>query len=105
MAQVLELIGFEPTARSGDQLRGPCPIHRSTSRQSTSFSVNVVKHRYRCFKCGSSGGQLELWAALQGISVYQAALDLCVLAGRRELSKENMRRLSKYFNVSPAVWL
>ncbi|HVA47463.1 MAG TPA: helix-turn-helix domain-containing protein [Pirellulales bacterium] len=28
-----------------------------------------------------------------------------VRAGRRELSKENVRRLSAYFNVSPAVWL
>lgn len=28
-----------------------------------------------------------------------------VRAGRRELSKENVRRLSKFFNVSPAVWL
>jgi antitoxin component HigA of HigAB toxin-antitoxin module len=28
-----------------------------------------------------------------------------VRAGRRELSKDNLRKLSKYFNVSPAVWL
>lgn len=77
MAQVLELIGFEATARSGDQLRGPCPIHGSTSPHSTSFSVNLANHRYRCFKCGSAGGQLELYAAVQGISVYQAALDMC----------------------------
>jgi DNA primase len=81
MAQVLELIGFEVAARSGDQLRGPCPIHGSSSPQSTSFSVNLTKHRYQCFTCGSAGGQLELWAAVQGISVYQAALDLCERLG------------------------
>lgn len=28
-----------------------------------------------------------------------------VRAGRRELSKDNLRKLSKFFNVSPAVWL
>ena len=28
-----------------------------------------------------------------------------VRAGRRELSKANLRKLSKFFNVSPAVWL
>ena len=77
MAQVLELLDFEAVVCSGDQLRGPCPVHRSRSAQSTSFSVNLASNRYQCFKCGSAGGQLELWAAVQGISVYQAALDLC----------------------------
>jgi HTH-type transcriptional regulator/antitoxin HigA len=28
-----------------------------------------------------------------------------VRAGRRELSKDNIRKLSEFFNVSPAVWL
>lgn len=28
-----------------------------------------------------------------------------VRAGRRELSKDNLRKLSNFFNVSPAVWL
>ena len=77
MAQVLELVGFQAVARSGDQLRGPCPIHGSSSSQSRSFSVNVATHRYQCFKCGSKGGQLELWAKVRGVSVYQAALELC----------------------------
>jgi len=77
ISQVLELIGFEAAARSGDQLRGPCPVHGSTSPRSTTFSVNLAKHRYQCFKCGSAGGQLELWSAVQCITVYDAALDLC----------------------------
>lgn len=34
-----------------------------------------------------------------------ASLLSSVRAGRRELSKENVRRLSAFFNVSPAVWL
>ncbi|HET6882895.1 MAG TPA: helix-turn-helix transcriptional regulator [Pirellulales bacterium] len=28
-----------------------------------------------------------------------------VRAGRRELSKSNVRKLSEHFNVSPAIWL
>lgn len=27
--QVLDLLGFEPSRVSGDQLRGPCPVHGS----------------------------------------------------------------------------
>jgi HTH-type transcriptional regulator/antitoxin HigA len=34
-----------------------------------------------------------------------ATLLSSVRAGRRELSKDNVRKLSEFFNVSPAVWL
>ena len=40
MARVLELLAFKPVRRNGKQLRGPCPVHRSSSPQSRSFSVN-----------------------------------------------------------------
>ncbi len=33
MPQVLDEIGFQATHRDGDQLRGPCPVHGSTSRE------------------------------------------------------------------------
>ena len=58
--QVLDLLGFEPSSVSGDQLRGPCPVHGSSSDLSRSFSVNLTKGRYYCFKCNSKGNQLEL---------------------------------------------
>ena len=80
--QVLDLLGFKPSSVSGDQLRGPCPVHGSSSDQSRSFSVNVTKGRYYCFTCNSKGNQLELWAAVHRISVYQAAVDLCNAIGR-----------------------
>ena len=35
--EVLSLIGFEQTSRSGNQLRGPCPVHGSTSSSSRTF--------------------------------------------------------------------
>ena len=80
--QVLDLLGFQPSSVSGDQLRGPCPVHGSSSDLSRSFSVNLTKGRYYCFKCNSKGNQLELWAAVHRISVYQAAVDLCNAIGR-----------------------
>jgi DNA primase len=76
IAQVLELLSFSPLSRQHDQLRGPCPIHNAgvTSR---SFSVNLTKNAYRCFRCGSAGNQLDLWAAATKQNLHQAALSLC----------------------------
>jgi DNA primase len=81
MSSVLDLLGFVPSERSGDQLRGPCPLHGSTSPNSRSFSVNPRKNSFRCFRCGAAGNQLELWAAAQKLPIYDAALDLCQRLG------------------------
>ena len=74
---VLQLLQFEATSRRGDQWRGRCPVHGSRRPRSRSFSVNVRLGRYRCFRCGSQGNALELWAAVQQKSVYAAAVELC----------------------------
>src|SRR5712692_2212418 len=77
MARVLDLLGFVPHESSGDQGRGPCPVHRSTSRKSRAFSANLAKSTFHCFKCGSAGNQLDLWAAATRKQLYEAAIDLC----------------------------
>jgi len=82
MEEVLSQLGFDPTSRSGSQLHGPCPVHRSTSSKSRSFSVNLEEGRYYCPKCHSQGNQLELWAAVHKLSFYDAAVDLCRALGR-----------------------
>jgi DNA primase len=75
--QVLDMLGFVPTARRGPRLRGPCPIHGDCRPQSRVFSVHLGCHRYRCFRCHSAGTQLDLWAAVHDLSIYAAARDLC----------------------------
>jgi CHC2-type zinc finger protein len=77
LAQVLELIGFEPTERRGNQWRGPCPIHGSTSRKSRSFSAHLGKNAFRCFRCGAEGNQLDLWTTVSGTDLHAATLTLC----------------------------
>jgi len=77
MRQVLELLDFHPTEAHGDQLRGGCPVHGSTSPDSRSFSVHPGKSTYRCFKCGSQGNHLDLWVAVTHQEIYAAAIDLC----------------------------
>ena len=43
MARVVELLGFVARGVTGDQLRGPCPVHRSQSPRSRSFSVHLAR--------------------------------------------------------------
>jgi DNA primase len=81
MEEVLGKIGFEPVRRAGDQLHGPCLVHGSSSPQSTTFSVNLRMGRYYCHKCQSQGNQLELWAAVRKLAIYDAAVDLCRVLG------------------------
>jgi hypothetical protein len=77
MEQVLVLLNFLPSRRRGSCLRGPCPIHRSSTPQSRIFWVDLSTRRYRCFRCGSAGRQIDLWAAVHGLSAHQSAEDLC----------------------------
>jgi DNA primase len=81
LAQVLELLHFVPQRSAAIQLRGPCPVHRDKHSNSRSFSVNLTRNQYRCFQCGSAGGQLELWAQVKHLTVYDAAIDLCRTLG------------------------
>ena len=82
MEEVLSQLGFRPTSRSGNQLRGRCPVHGSQSTGSRSFSANLDEGRYYCHKCYSKGNQLELWAAVHKLSFYDSAIDLCRALGR-----------------------
>ena len=75
--QVLEFINWQPSATKGPQLRGPCPVHQSTNPHSRSFSVNLEKNAYRCFSCDSQGNQLDLAAAIFGLDLHAAAIELC----------------------------
>jgi DNA primase len=82
MEQVLTLLAFEPSSRSGVQWYGACPLHESASRRSRCFSVNVVRGRYYCHGCHSHGNPLDLWVAASKLPLHQAAIDLCQRLGR-----------------------
>lgn len=75
MEQVLELIGFEPTVRRGEQLRGGCPLPNCQAPRM--FSVNVERGIFRCYACGARGNQLDLWSAFHNLPLHQAAQHLC----------------------------
>ena len=76
LAEVLDLLGFVSSRRAGDQVRGPCPVHRSRSSTSRSFAAHLGKGVWHCFACGAGGNALDLWAALTHQPPYVAVVDL-----------------------------
>jgi putative transposase len=77
IAQVLSLLGFTPRSDYAGQQRGACPLHGSTAGTARCFSVNTKTDTFHCFKCGRSGNALDLWAAANRLSIYDAAIDIC----------------------------
>ena len=77
ITEVLQLIGWQShgSAEHATQ-RGACPLHESSSTNSTSFAVNTGKQVYCCHSCGSQGNALDLWAAAKKLSIFDAAWDL-----------------------------
>lgn len=82
LSVVLQLLGYQPVRQSGEQLRGPCPVHGSQSATSRCFAAHLGKNVWHCFRCGASGNALELWATLTQQEIYQAVLELYRRLGR-----------------------
>jgi len=80
MEFVLESLGFIALRRTGDELRGPCPLagcRRGAAGRDYAFAANVRKGVFQCFRCDRCGNALDLWAQAHRIGVYEAALELC----------------------------
>lgn len=77
MQMVLDHYGITGLSKSGDELRGRCPIHKASER-SKNFTVNLRKNAFKCFakNCGASGNVLDLVATIEQCSVRDAALKL-----------------------------
>jgi putative transposase len=93
LAEVLALLRYVPTRRRGAQQRGPCPVHGSTApTRSQCFSANLDHNICHCFKCSFGGNALDLWVAVTGQNIYDAAVDLCQKLGRPLPTKDPQRR-------------
>jgi CHC2 zinc finger len=82
LALVLDLLGWRDCERNGAQVRGPCPVHGSSSPRSRSFSAHLGRNIWRCFRCEASGNALELWACATRQELYPAVLELYQQLGR-----------------------
>lgn len=77
MRDVLALLNWQTLSRRGAQLRGACPVHQSNDETCRSFSVNLDRAAFQCFKCGARGNQLDLYSVVRKLTVLQAANELC----------------------------
>jgi transposase len=78
LARLLDQLGLTGRLRgSGAQRRCTCPLHRGDARGRT-FSVNLQENVFQCFdaRCAKKGDVIDLWAAMRGLSLRQAAEDL-----------------------------
>jgi DNA primase len=82
LAEVLGLLGWQACQRRGEQVRGPCPVHRSRGPRSRSFAAHLGRGVWHCFVCGAGGNVLDLWVAVTGQPLRAAVLDLCGRLGR-----------------------
>jgi putative transposase len=93
LAEVLALLHFVPNHTRAAEQRGACPVHGSRNpTRSDCFSANVADNIWHCFKCGKGGNALDLWMAVTGQNVYDAAVDLCQRLSRPLPLKEPKRR-------------
>ena len=65
----------------GAQRKGECPLHGqdiSGRKRGRTLSVNLDKNVFQCFQpsCARKGDVIDLWAALHGLNLRQAAIEL-----------------------------
>jgi CHC2 zinc finger len=82
LAVVLELLDWQACERRGEQVRGPCPVHGSSSPRGRSFSAHLGRNARRCFVCEAKGNALELFARVTGQQPYSAVPELYRELGR-----------------------
>jgi transposase len=94
MARVLDQLGLSARLRGGGpQRRCACPLHRGDARGRT-FSVNLDENVFHCFdkRCGRKGDVIDLWAAVHGYGLREAALDLVRTFGLEPAPDPEQRR-------------
>ena len=72
--EVLENHNWKVVTSRGQQLRGPCLIHKGDDKD-RSFAVHIVKNTYCCHSCQSKGNALDLLVALSNQPLHDAAWD------------------------------
>jgi DNA primase len=74
MEQLLRHYGlFDQFKRSGDNLSGPCPVHKGSN--STQFRISISKNIWNCFsECKNGGNVLDFIAKMEDVSIHAAAL-------------------------------
>jgi len=71
MPMILEHYSIDWLRRTGDELRGRCPIHQGEGQDT--FHVSLAKNAFNCFRCKAHGNVLDFVAAMEKCTVREAA--------------------------------
>ena len=74
MQVILDRYNINWLRKSGDELRGRCPIHQGEGNDA--FHANLTKNAFHCFSCKARGNVLDFVAAMEKCSVRDAGLKL-----------------------------
>ena len=70
----LDHYGVNWLRKSGDELRGRCPIHKGEGQNT--FHAHLAKNAFQCFSCKARGNVLDFVAAMEQCTVRDAAIKL-----------------------------
>ncbi len=73
------------------ECRGLCPLHKE---KTPSFWVNVHDGSFKCFGCGEGGGPIQFWAAVKGLSLFEASAQMLKMYGENGNGNGNGHRRS-----------
>lgn len=80
MDAVLRVLGWNWVEKRRKQVRGHCPVHKSSGMGSPAFVV--TGEQWWCVKCKRGGGPLTLFAAVLKLPIYEATRELFRLLGK-----------------------
>ena len=76
---------------SSGEIAGDHPVHGSDNHNGN-FSINIKRNVWRCFRCDSGGGPLELLAVMMGLIECGEAGHGCLKGRYKEIFAELRRR-------------
>ena len=92
--------------KSGQALRGKCPIHRGSNDKH--FTANISKNVFKCFfaQCGAHGNVLDFVAAMEQCSVREAAIRLSdwFRIGESGKSSRETNKIENQSSVSSGIY-
>jgi hypothetical protein len=74
MERILEHYGITGFKRSGDELRGRCPLHEGKGERT--LTVNTAKNVFQCFHCKAKGNVIDFVAKREGCNIREAGLKI-----------------------------
>ena len=80
LRRVLEILGFTRLREVRGTFRGYCPLGCAFRPNSATFDFG--RNIWFCHRCKAGGNQLDLFMRVRELTLYEAAVCLCISAGQ-----------------------